>query len=207
MQFKVHSFDNGAMIPGDYAFCVPALEGHVAMAPNKNPHLSWSSAPAGTKSFAIICVDPTVPATPEGVNQEGKIVEKDRPRMNFYHWVLVDIPADVNEIREGADSDGITARGKDYGETPLGIRGINDYTNWFKGDENMDGFYGGYDGPCPPWNDELMHLYKFRIFALDVESLGLSGKFNGGDAIEAMKGHVLDEAEWEGTYTLYEKLL
>ncbi len=202
MTIEISAFANGAPIPGDYAFCVPADEGHVAMAPNRNPAVRWSNAPADTKSFALIVCDPDVPSVGDDVNQEGKTVSKDLPRVDFYHWVLVDIAASCNEIPEGADSDGITARGKPVGKTEYGVCGINDYTGWFQGDPDMGGDYGGYDGPCPPWNDELLHHYHFTVYALDVETLGLSGSFGGAEAVKAMEGHVLGEAEWVGTYTL-----
>ena len=116
--------------------------------------------------------------------------------------MLVDIAADVSSIAEGADSDGITPKGKPVGPTELGVRGRNDYTAWFAGDADMGGTYGGYDGPCPPSNDELVHHYVFTVHALDVESLGLSGDFGAADALAAMAGHVLDQASWTGTYTL-----
>ncbi|MBF0288880.1 MAG: YbhB/YbcL family Raf kinase inhibitor-like protein [SAR324 cluster bacterium] len=202
MTIEISAFANGATIPGENAFCVPADEGHVAMAPNRNPAVRWSNAPAGTKSFALIVCDPDVPSVGDDVNQEGKTVSRDLPRVDFYHWVLVDISASCNEIPEGADSDGITARGKDVGKTEYGVRGINDYTGWFQGDPDMGGDYGGYDGPCPPWNDELLHHYHFKVYALDVETLGLSGSFGGAAAVKAMEGHVLADAEWIGTYTL-----
>jgi phosphatidylethanolamine-binding protein (PEBP) family uncharacterized protein len=66
----------------------------------------------------------------------------------------------------------------------------------------MKGDYGGYDGPCPPWNDSIVHHYHFTVHALDVESLGLSGHFGGPEALKAMEGHVLARGEWVGTYTL-----
>jgi phosphatidylethanolamine-binding protein (PEBP) family uncharacterized protein len=94
------------------------------------------------------------------------------PRAEFSHWVLVDVAATVTEVAEGADSDGVTAHGKPTGATDLGVRGKNDYTGWFAGDADMEGTYGGYDGPCPPWNDELVHRYTFTVYALDVDSLG-----------------------------------
>ena len=115
---------------------------------------------------------------------------------------MADIPAGVEGIAEGADSDGVTARGKEPGPTPLGVRGINNYTDWFSGDPDMEGFYGGYDGPCPPWNDEIVHHYHFTVYALDVPSLGLEGRFGGPEALKAMEGHVLAKGAWVGTYTL-----
>jgi len=207
MEITVHSFDNGAPVPGGFAFCIPADEGHVALAANKNPYVSWSGAPAGTKSFALIVVDPDVPSVGDDVNQEGKTVPASLPRVDFYHWVLVDIPAALNEIKAGVDSNGVTAKGKEPGKRDYGVSGINNYTDWFAGDPDMGGYYGSYDGPCPPWNDEIIHHYHFKIFALDVETLGLSGNFGGPEALEAMKGHILGQAEWIGTYTLNKNLL
>jgi Raf kinase inhibitor-like YbhB/YbcL family protein len=79
---------------------------------------------------------------------------------------------------------------------------MNDYTGWFSGDPNMAGIYGGYDGPCPPWNDSIVHHYFFEVFALDVETLNLKGNFNGQDALQAMKGHILASASHMGTYSM-----
>ncbi len=207
MKFTIHSFKDSERIPKEFAFCIPADEGHVAMGSNRNPHLEWSDPPEGTKSFAIICVDPDVPSKPDNVNQEGKTVPKDLPRVDFYHWALIDIPLTVNEIKDGTVSNTVTPRGKQFGPTDIGVRGINSYTDWFHGDDEMSGQYGGYDGPCPPWNDELMHHYHFKLFALDIETLGLKGAFTADEALKAMKGHILEEKEWIGTYTLYKELL
>ncbi|SVE20694.1 uncharacterized protein METZ01_LOCUS473548 [marine metagenome] len=68
---------------------------------------------------------------------------------------------------------------------------------------DMAGDYGGYDGPCPPWNDELLHHYEFQVYALDVESLGLddNGDFRGPDVMAAMQGHILAKGKIVGTYT------
>lgn len=180
----------------------------MAMAPNRNPQLSWAGAPEGTKSYALICHDPDVPSVGDDVNQEGKSVPHDLPRVDFFHWVLVNIPASVTGIDAGAHSQAVTARGKDPGAAPEGhgTQGINDYTGWFAGDADMKGDYGGYDGPCPPWNDERLHHYHFTIYALDVERVDLSGSFGGKQAREAIEGHVLDKATWIGTYTLNPKL-
>ncbi|MFO7563609.1 MAG: YbhB/YbcL family Raf kinase inhibitor-like protein [Enhygromyxa sp.] len=204
MQLRSDSFPNDGPIPGEFAFCVPADEGHVALAPNRNPHLVWSDAPADTRSFVLVCHDPDVPSKGDDVNQEGRTVPADLPRVDFFHWVLIDLPPDLNKIEAGSHSEGVTARGKAPGPAPRnqGVQGINDYTGWFASDEAMKGDYGGYDGPCPPWNDEIVHHYHFTIYALDVESLGLSGSFTGQQVLEAIKGHVLDQATWVGTYTL-----
>ena len=169
--------------------------------------MRWSDCPDGTKSFALLVADVAFPSKGDVVNQEGRTVPAELPRVDFYHCVLVDIPANLSEIPEGADSNGVTARGKPTGATAFGTRGINDYTGWFAGDADMAGNYGGYDGPCPPWNDEIIHRYYFSVYALDVETLGLAASFTGADAKKAMEGHILDEARHMGTYTLNPALL
>ncbi len=70
------------------------------------------------------------------------------------------------------------------------------------GDADMAGQYFGYDGPCPPWNDELLHRYVFTVYALDVEHLELPAVFTAPEALKAMQGHILAEASLTGTYTL-----
>jgi Raf kinase inhibitor-like YbhB/YbcL family protein len=82
------------------------------------------------------------------------------------------------------------------------VQGVNDFTGWFSGDADMGGEYLGYDGPCPPWNDALLHHYHFRIHALDVAALPLIKGFSLAELRAAMVGHVLAEAELVGTYSL-----
>ena len=202
MEIEVPSYANGQQIPGEFAFCVPADEGHVTGGPNRSPHVRWSHIPNGTKSLAVIMHDPDVPSVPDDVNQEGRTVPRDLPRVDFYHWVLVDIPPDITQLPTGMDSDGVTPRGKPPGKVDYGMRGMNNYTDWFAGDPDMEGTYGGYDGPCPPWNDERLHHYHITLYALDTETLGLSGNFGGPDALARMEGHILARASWAGSYTL-----
>ena len=98
---------------------------------------------------------------------------------------------------------GVVAHGRKNPPGPPGAKqGINDFTGWFAGDPAMAGDYYGYDGPCPPWNDDLLHHYHFRVYALDVATLGLAGRFTAAAARSAMQGHVLAEAAITGTYTL-----
>ncbi|MDH4247867.1 MAG: YbhB/YbcL family Raf kinase inhibitor-like protein [Deltaproteobacteria bacterium] len=201
MKITSKSFPRNGPIPKRYAFCTPDPETHSALSSNVSPHLAWSDVPPATRSFAVLCVDPDVPSRPEEVNREGRTIPKSLPRVNFYHWVLVDIPSSRLDLPEGSESDGITVGGKPIGRTNFGMRGVNDYTAWFQGDPQMKGLYGGYDGPCPPWNDEILHHYVFRVYALKVETLGLSGAFTGAQAEAALKGQVLDQVEWVGTYT------
>ncbi len=202
MKITIDSFANGSPIPAKFAFGQIPAEGRFALSGNVNPSIAWSDAPEGTKSFALICHDPDVPSSGDDVNQEGRRVPADLPRVDFYHWVVVNIPANVSEILEGADSLGVTAKGKTAGQRSYGKTGINSYTDWFAGDGEMGGNYGGYDGPCPPWNDSIIHHYYFTVYALDIDQLDLHGPFTGADALAAMKGRVLGQASHIGTYSM-----
>lgn len=202
---KIHSdsFTDGSMIPGQFAFCVPATEGHVSLSTNRNPHLAWSDAPAGTRSFVLICHDPDVPSRGDDVNQEGRSVPADLPRVDFFHWALIDLPVSVTHIAEGAHSSAVTPNGKPGPDLPDGSRhGVNDYTGWFASDEQMKGNYFGYDGPCPPWNDSIRHHYVFTVYALDIPHLPVEGIFSGQQVRDAIAGHILDQASLTGTYSL-----
>lgn len=203
MKLTSTSFADSQRIPAEYAFCAPDANSHAKLGPNRNPELEWSEVPMGTKSLALICHDPDVPSKPDDVNKEGRTIPATLPRVDFFHWVLVDLNPQSGPIRPGEFSDGVTARGKSGPQGARGTRqGVNDYTMWFASDDNMKGDYYGYDGPCPPWNDTIPHRYVFTLYALDVEQLGVRGTFRGPDALNAMKGHVLGEAKITGVYSL-----
>src|SRR5471032_373142 len=110
MKLWSDSFSDGATIPGEFAFAVIDPATHVTLSANRNPHFGWSDLPAGTKSLALICHDPDVPSRGDDVNQEGKTVSADLPRVDFYHWVLVDLPPQAGAIAATAFSAGVTAR-------------------------------------------------------------------------------------------------
>lgn len=204
MHLRSDSFTPYAMLAPRLAFGRKPADGPFAFGDNCNPHLAWSEVPQGTKSFALLCWDPDVPTKPDDVNQEGRTVPLDLPRARFIHWTVVDLPAELREIAEGDHSSGIVPRGKKAGPTPDGgLHGQNDYTGWFASDEDMAGSYCGYDGPCPPFNDERIHGYRFQVFALDVPTLGLSGAFTAEDMEAAMQGHVLATATLTGLYHIY----
>lgn len=207
MKLASLSFSDNESIPERYAFGKIDAQSHVALADNYNPQFSWDDVPQGTQSFALICHDPDVPTQPDDVNQEGRTVPATLPRADFFHWVLIDLSPEMREIDEGAFSSGISPRGKGGPLAPLDARqGLNDYTGWFAADHDMSGEYFGYDGPCPPWNDEIVHRYVFTLYALDVPSLKLQGSFTGADALKAIQGHVLAQAHLTGTYTLNPEL-
>jgi phosphatidylethanolamine-binding protein (PEBP) family uncharacterized protein len=98
----------------------------------------------------------------------------------------------VTALDEGSHGRGVVARGKPLGPAPQGRQGLNDYTGWF----------AGYDGPAPPWNDARLHHYIFTLYAVDRSSLDLPTPFGRSDVLAAIEGHVLAQATLTGTYTL-----
>ena len=203
MRIRSESFDDGGHIPPEFA--MGAMDGFGG---NRNPHLAWDGAPAGTQSFALLCIDPDAPTDASLVGKEGIEIPVDHKRGEFVHWAMADIPADVCEIAAGSCSDGIAKKGKPEPQGPKGSRqGLNGYTGWFAGDADMDGDYLGYDGPYPPGNDLRLHRYFFRLFALDVAELELPAKFTAADVLKAMDGHVLAEVSTHGTYSLNPKVM
>jgi Raf kinase inhibitor-like YbhB/YbcL family protein len=205
------NFIDGGAVPPECAFGVIDPVKHVRLSNNRNPHLAWDDVPHGTQSLVLLCHDPDVPSVGDAVNQAGRTVPLNLPRVDFYHWTLVDIPVALKSLAEGCFSDMVTPQGKAGPLLPFTIKngtehqlrqGVNDYTGWFAGDAAMAGEYYGYDGPCPPWNDERVHSYIFTLYALDIARFPLEGRFTGAEARLAIVGHILDEARVFGMYSL-----
>lgn len=204
MRIHSDSFDHGQRLAPAFAAGQVNPDGSVGLAANRNPHLAWDDAPAGTRSFALLCLDPDVPTVAEMVGKDGVEIPVAQPRCDFSHWAMVDIPADVLAIAAGSCSDGVVPHGKTAPDGPAGARqGLNDYTGWFAADAGMAGQWHGYDGAFPPPNDLRLHRYFFRVFALDVATLELPGPFTAADALRVMHGHVLAEAATYATYSLH----
>ena len=206
------SWVNGERIPTRFAAGRPDAASGVTFSDNLNPHLAWSEVPTGTKSFALICHDFDVPSRGDDVNQPDREVPAELSRVDFFHWVLVDLPGTLVQIDEGAFSRGFTARGKPGPQVELpGLsaarQGLNDYTGWFATHAELAGNYYGYDGPFPPFNDSLIHHYVFTVYALSVARVPVEGSFNGSQVRQVIYPHVLAEATHSGTYTLNKRLL
>ncbi|WP_444929270.1 YbhB/YbcL family Raf kinase inhibitor-like protein [Microbulbifer sp. SSSA002] len=97
---------------------------------NLSPELSWSDAPEGTKYFAISVYDPDAP-TGSG----------------WWHWQVVNIPAEVSMLPAGAGS--------------LGSKVIP------TGSKTIENDYGqrSFGGACPPKGNGP-HRYQFTVYAL-----------------------------------------
>jgi hypothetical protein len=187
MKLTSTSFSNGQAIPGDFSFCTPDPAHHVCLGKNLNPHLAWSEAPADTKSFVLICHDPDVPSKGDDVNQEGRTVPAALPRVDFFHWVLIDLPASFNTIAEGEFSHQVTPRGKPGAQVAQGCRqGINNYTDWFAGDHDMTATTTALPLPAVERRDHSsLHLH---CVCWILKKLPIDGKFGGRKSIAAIQG-------------------
>ena len=124
-----------------------------------SPELTWKNPPLRTKTFALIAHDPDAP-------KSG----------GFTHWVVYNIPKDVNQIPQGAPKGDTLPGGGTQGRNDVGTT--------------------GYIGPCPPSGT---HHYYFYLYALDTE-LTLQPGATKEDLEKAMKGHLLDKASLMGLY-------
>jgi Raf kinase inhibitor-like YbhB/YbcL family protein len=203
LNVELGDLDAQRRFPDQAAFCPP----DAVKTKNVSPSVTWSPGPARTQSYALLMVDPDVPRDFSQINKAGTVIVADAPRVTIHHWVLIDIPPTTTSLPSGIDSDGVVPHGKAVGETGHGRRGANVFTSFFASNAQMAGTYGGYDGPCPPINDERVHRYVVRVFALDTPSLGLTGAFDGPAVEKAMLRHILAKGEVIGTYTLNPHLL
>lgn len=183
-----------------YAFCPPAG----MKTADISPAVTWSAGPPGTGSYALRLQDLDVPAAFDQIEKPGVTIAPNAPRISVDHWVLTDIPAAMRGLAEGADSAGFVKGGKPVGPTPHGTRGTNIYAGFFAGKPGLAGPYGGYDGPCPPRNDERPHRYVVTVFAPDISHLNLPAGFTGAEMEKAMAGHVLAQGKASAIYSRWQ---
>jgi Raf kinase inhibitor-like YbhB/YbcL family protein len=138
------SFENGGIIPAKFT-----CDGE-----NISPDINWEGVPKGSKSLALICDDP------------------DAPSGDFVHWVVFNIPADIDGFEENAEISNIADLG------------ITDYG------------HPGYGGPCPPSG---FHHYHFKVYALD-EILSAESNIDKYELLKEMEGHILAKGELVGLY-------
>jgi Raf kinase inhibitor-like YbhB/YbcL family protein len=105
---------------------IPAIHACERLGQNRSPKFQWKNPPLHVKSFSLVCTDPDAP---EGL---------------FTHWIIYNIPAQVNHLDEEM------ARMEKLSDGSL--QGINSFKRV------------GYDGPCPPGNSP--HRYFFTLYAL-----------------------------------------
>jgi phosphatidylethanolamine-binding protein (PEBP) family uncharacterized protein len=203
MRLWSDSFADGQKIPERHALGRGHPTLHIELADNRSPPLNWDTPPADSGSLVLVCHDRDLASRSDDVNKEGRMVAPDLPRVDFFHLVMVDLPPAAGSFAEGELADGVTPHGKPGPAGPRGTRwGLNDYTGWFKGDPAMEGQYHGYDGPCPPWNDTVIHHYVFTLYAIDLVRCPVDASFTGEQVRAAITGHVLGQAVLSGTYTI-----
>lgn len=141
----------------------PLKDDQVADGGNTSPQLSWSQAPEGTKSFVVTAYDPDAP-TPSG----------------FWHWTVVDLPADVTSLDAGAAAKPLPGKAfqvrNDLGEQ-------------------------GYAGAAPPAGDRP-HRYYFVVHAVSEESLGLDDSATPAAVSFTMLDKILGRAVIHGTHQI-----
>jgi Raf kinase inhibitor-like YbhB/YbcL family protein len=124
-----------------------------------SPPLSWSGAPAGTKAYVLIVDDP------------------DAPIGTWTHWVVINVPADVQGLAEDMTP----------GSLPAGALAGK---NGWKSEE--------YRGPCPPPGPA--HHYRFTLYALNAP-LPITKAISRKDVDSAMKDHILAQSTLTGTFS------
>jgi Raf kinase inhibitor-like YbhB/YbcL family protein len=138
------SFKDGEMLPDKFT-----CDGE-----NISPAINWRELPMGVKSLALICDDP------------------DAPSGDFVHWVVYNIPADIEGFKENAEI------------SDIADLGVTDYGR------------GGYGGPCPPSG---VHHYHFKVYALN-EMIETEKALDKYDLLDRMEGHILANGEIVGLY-------
>ena len=142
----------------------PLPDTHVFAKGNLSPQLSWEGAPEGTLSYAVTCYDPDAP-TGSG----------------FWHWSVVDIPAEVTELPQGAGSG-------DFKGLPEGaIQARNDYGT------------RDFGGAAPPPGDGP-HRYVFTVYAVDQEKLGTDADASPAVVGFNLRYHALGRAQLIAEY-------
>lgn len=148
-ELKSGAFGAGQNIPGQFT-----CDGEKI-----SPPLAWSGAPQRTATFTLIVDDP------------------DAPHGTFAHWVLCNIPANIDHLDRHVPQTQRLENGA--------VQGRNDFGSL------------GYGAPCPPKGTS--HRYRFMLYALDV-TLHLPTGATRQQALEAMHGHILGQAQLVGTY-------
>lgn len=126
-----------------------------------SPPFSWTGAPQNTKSFTITCEDPDASGSDSGA---------------FFHWIIFNIPGDVNQLYGGITNQRTLDDGAKQGKNDMGTI--------------------GYSGPSPPSGT---HRYTFKIYALD-KMLDLEPGATKKQVNNAMQGYILGQTQITGKY-------
>ena len=149
----------GAMMPKRFEYKGFGCEGD-----NQSPALKWSGAPKGAKSFAVTMYDPDAP-TGSG----------------WWHWMVINLPADVNELKPDAGAVGGAnlPKGASHARIDYGV--------------------AGWGGTCPPPGDKP-HRYVFTVYALKVDKLELPADATAALTGFMINGNALGKASFTAKY-------
>jgi Raf kinase inhibitor-like YbhB/YbcL family protein len=131
---------------------------------DESPQLSWSGAPAGTRSYAVTMFDPDAPG-----------------RGGFWHWAVLDLPADTTALPAGAGAEGGRL-------LPPGAQQLKN-----------DGGFRGYLGAAPP-PGHGPHRYVITVYALDLEQSGLDAGTSPATLESKLSRHTLGRGSLTGIY-------
>jgi Raf kinase inhibitor-like YbhB/YbcL family protein len=156
---RSETFEDGQVLPAAHRGAATGLGGK-----DESPPLGWSGAPAGTRSYAVTVFDPDAPG-----------------RGGFWHWTVLDIPADVTSLAAGAGS----PRGDGLPPGAFQLRN--------------DGGSAGYLGAAPP-KGHGPHRYVITVHALNVEKSGLDAGASPAKLEAKLGPNVLARASLTGIY-------
>jgi len=132
---------------------------HTCDGDDTSPLLRWEHVPSNTISLALICDDP------------------DAPAGTWTHWLIYDIPPEIDTLTEGVPADETLSFGARQGTNSFGRL--------------------GYGGPCPPRGSS--HRYVFTLYALDTP-LDLPPGAIKSTVQAALEGRVVGEGQLMGVY-------
>lgn len=121
---------------------------------NTSPPLAWNGVPADAVAMALVVDDP------------------DAPRGTYTHWVVLDIPPDMDSIEAG--------------KVPAGAKQA----------KNSAG-KAAYAGPCPP---DGTHHYRFTVYALYAK-VGLPDGTDLSRALGAIDKRTITHGRLTGKFT------
>lgn len=155
---SAQSFTLSSSTLGGQATNKEVFNGFGCKGDNLSPQLSWKNVPAGTKSFAVT------------------IYDKDAPTgSGWWHWLIFDIPASVEQLEEGAGNIQLTKAPE------KSIQSITDFGK------------PGYGGPCPPPGHGF-HQYVITVYALKTEKTGLTKDSNPATVGFTLNANALEKA-------------
>lgn len=143
---------------------------------------AFSSGGTMPKKFTCDGPDVSPPLTwtepPAATKSFALLVDDpDAPVGNWSHWAMWNLPASSRGLPEAVSKEVSLPDGTEQGKNDFGKT--------------------GYNGPCPP--PGKLHRYYFKLFALDTR-LDLKAGSRKKELETAMKGHIVAQSEWMGTY-------